>query len=258
MKVLVVDDEPNFRSYLKEVLSEKFKTVYTACDGFEALAITKNHLPDVIISDLMMPRMNGYELCSAIKETDDLCHIPVILLTTKTDEKSQLNSYQSGADVYLTKPFDLEVLEARMVNLLRSKKKLKERYQNLSSDFNLTEKELKNSDEQFMLKFNRLIHRHMGDADLDVKFIVDEMGVSRATLYNKVKLIMNMGVNDYISKLRIAKACSLLTNTQMPIQEIAYLTGYSNQRYFSTAFKQAMGLSPSKYRLENKEDSVLF
>lgn len=248
--ILIVEDDPDLRRFLKEVLSEKFGTIYEANNGMDALSIIRQHLPDIIISDIMMPRMNGLQLCKKVKENPEICHIPFILLTAKTDSESMLTSYKTGADIYLAKPFEMDILEARIINLLKSKNSLKARYKKYALNAELEETTLNNVEEQFIIKLNDIINRNLTNTDLDVKFITEEMGMSRATLYSKLKQLVGLGVNDYINKLRISKASHLLIHTEHSIQEISNQCGFSNQRYFSTVFKQATGSTPSKFREE--------
>ena len=251
--LLIVEDEPDLRRFLVEVLSEKFQTIYEADNGADALILIQREIPDIVISDIMMPQMNGLQLCKKVKENADLCHIPFILLTAKTDSESMLMSYKTGADIYLAKPFDLDILEARIFNLLKNKNSMKERYKKYGLNAEIETPELRNADEQFIIRLNDIIGTHLDNTDLDVKFITEEMGMSRATLYGKMKTLIGMGVNDYINKHRIAKASHLLNSTTLPIQEISNMCGFSNQRYFSTVFKQATGFTPSRYREEASE-----
>ncbi|MGL4292336.1 MAG: two-component regulator propeller domain-containing protein [Bacteroidales bacterium] len=246
--ILIVEDEVELRNFIRESLCDKFKAIYEADNGEAALHLIKQELPDVIISDIMMPGMNGLQLCKAVKENPDICHIPFVLLTAKTDSESMLTSYKTGADIYISKPFDMDILETRVINLAKNKNSMKARYKRYGAHAKLENIEIKNTDEQFIIRLNDIINRNIANSDLDVKFITDEIGMSRATLYNKLKQLTDTSVNDYINKLRIAKAGALLKQSDLPIQEIAGLCGYSNQRYFSTAFKQHTGLSPSKYR----------
>ena len=161
-----------------------------------------------------------------------------------------LTSYKTGADIYLAKPFEMDILEARIINLLKSKNSLKARYKKYALNAELEETTLNNVEEQFIIKLNDIINRNLTNTDLDVKFITEEMGMSRATLYSKLKQLVGLGVNDYINKLRISKASHLLIHTEHSIQEISNQCGFSNQRYFSTVFKQATGSTPSKFREE--------
>lgn len=251
--LLVVEDEPELRKYLKETLSNYFRQVYVAEDGVQALeAITRNQ-PDLIVSDVMMPRMNGFELCRQVKSNIQISHIPVLLLTARTDSDSAVLGYKLGADIYLPKPFDLDLLLSVLRNLLRSREAVRLRYKDAALPVSPKEDTISNADEQFMQKLNKLITDNMMNPDLDVNFIAEQMAMSRASLYTKLKQLIDISTGDYINKLRMAKAIQLLADKNIPIQEVSDQCGFSHQRYFSTVFKQAYGTTPSRYRQEQKQ-----
>lgn len=245
--VLVADDNTDLLEFLQEALSKSFKKVYTATDGTKAMNIIMEHQPDIVVSDVMMPGMNGYELCKKIKENVEISHIAVILLTARDDRQSQLNGYKNGADAYLTKPFEVDVLLELMRNRLHHREVTKTRY--LTVGFiSPEESTFSQADEKFLLKINKIITDNLENTELDVKFICKEIGMSRASLYNKLKAITNMGANDYINKFRMEKAISLISATDLTITEIAEKVGFSTSRYFSTAFKQYTGETPTSYK----------
>jgi signal transduction histidine kinase/DNA-binding response OmpR family regulator len=258
--ILVVEDEPEMRDYLADLLRPKFAKVYTADNGADALILIKQHLPDIVISDIMMARVNGLQLCQQVKSDNDLSHIPFVLLTAKTDSDSIMTGYKAGADAYLEKPFDPDYLLARLSALLRNKTNMKEHYKNYKTAADeSTPMPHSNTDEQFILRLNNIIESQLDNCDLDVKFITDTMGIGRATLYTRMKQLLGVGVNDYINRYRIAKARDLLLTTNLSVQEIATMCGFSNQRYFSTVFKQAKGFAPTHYRerfASNPEDAA--
>lgn len=247
-KVLVVEDDPDLNRFLKEVLKENFRTVYSASNGHEALEITHACAPDIIVSDVMMPEMDGFEMCRSIKEDLAVSHIPVILLTARNDSESHLLGYKLGADAYLAKPFDADFLLTLIRNLLKNREQIRIRYKNnafLPSPQDVT---ISNADEEFLLRLNMLIADNLDNPELDVRFMTEQLAMSRASLYNKVKALTDMGVNDYINKFRIEKSVELLTNTDLSITEISERTGFSYQRYFSSVFKQVKGVTPSGFR----------
>lgn len=250
--VLIVDDNKDFIQYLESELKPLFKTVLKARNGAEALDIMKSNQPDILISDVMMPIMSGYELCKTVKEQIEISHIPVILLTAKSDHESQKVGYKLGADFYLSKPFDIELLLSVVRNILKNKKAIRYKYQQEILSITPEQSTISNADEQFMVRLNKLIKDNYSDPDFDVMSIIDNLAMSRASLYNKMKNITGLGVNDYINKYRIAVACSLLTDTDKSIADIAFESGFTSQRYFSTVFKQAINKTPSNYRSENK------
>lgn len=245
--VLAVDDNTDLLEFLQEALSGSFKKVYTATNGTEAMNILTEHQPDIVVSDVMMPGMNGYELCKKIKENVEISHIPVILLTARDDRQSQLDGYKNGADAYLTKPFEVDVLLELMRNRLRHREDTKIRYLNVGF-ISPEESTFSQADEKFLLKINKIITGNLDNTELDVKFICKEIGMSRASLYNKLKAITTMGANDYINKFRMEKAILLISTTDLTITEIAEKVGFSTSRYFSTAFKQYTGETPTSYK----------
>lgn len=249
--VLVADDNTDLLEFLQEALSESFHRVYTATDGIKALDAIVEHQPDIIVSDVMMPGMNGYELCKKIKENVEISHIPVILLTARDDRQSQLAGYKNGADAYLTKPFEVDILLELMRNRLRHRENTKTRYLNVGF-ISPEESTFSQADEKFLLKINKIITDNLENTDLDVKFICKEIGMSRASLYNKLKAITTMGANDYVNKFRMEKAILLITTTDLTITEIAEKVGFSTSRYFSTAFKQYTGETPTNYKKRNR------
>ena len=220
-----------------------------AGDGEEAIEIINQKHPDIIVSDIMMPKMNGYELCKKIKEDMATSHIPVILLTARGDLDSTTMGYKLGADAYLAKPFDMELLLAVISNQLKNREAIRQKYKEshlLPPE--ATPSQTNNLDEEFMLKLNKLIYDNLSSRELDVKFLTTQMGMSRTPLYAKLKALTNMGVNDYINMIRIDKACQLLVGSSMNITEISETVGFEYPRHFSTLFKQLKGMPPSQYR----------
>lgn len=251
--ILVVDDNPDMTDFLKKALEECFKRVIIAKDGVEALQLIRSHLPDIVVSDVMMPRMNGYELCKNIKEDINISHIPVILLTARDDRQSQISGYKNGADGYLTKPFEVEMLMALIRNRLRNRENTKKRYLSAGLIPTPEESTFSQADETLLLKVNKTIQDNLDNTNLGIQFLCKEIGLSRSSLYNKLKALTGMGANEYISKLRIEKAITLIANTEMTFIEIAEKTGFTTSSYFSTAFKQYTGETPSQYKEKCKK-----
>lgn len=249
--VLVVEDEPELRNYLKVSLKESFRQVYVAGDGVEGFDMAIRHLPDIIISDVMMPRMDGFEFCRLLKSNLEVSHIPVILLTARTDQASTVQGYKEGADFYLPKPFDLEFLLAIVRNLLKNREAVKLRYKEGGGTVSPKEDTISNADEQFVKKLNDLIREQLENPELDVNFVATQMAMSRASLYNKLKALTGVSIGDYINKFRMARVLELLADKELSLLEISEKAGFTNQRYFSTVFKQAYGTTPSKYRQEH-------
>ena len=253
--ILVVDDNPDLTDFLKKALGEYFKRILTASDGVEALQLIKSHTPDIIVSDVMMPRMNGYELCKNIKEDIAISHIPVILLTARDDKQSQMSGYKNGADAYLTKPFEVEMLMELIRNRLKNREHTKKRYLNAGLIPAPEESTFSQADETFLLKLNKIIQENLDSSRLDIPFICKEIGMSRASLYNKLKALTDMGANDYINKFRMEQAILLITGTEMSFTEIAEKVGFTTSRYFSTTFKQYTGETPTQYKEKHKRET---
>ncbi|MCD8135804.1 MAG: DNA-binding response regulator [Parabacteroides gordonii] len=239
------------RNYLKVSLKESFRQVYVAGDGVEGFDMAIRHLPDIIISDVMMPRMDGFEFCRLLKSNLEVSHIPVILLTARTDQASTVQGYKEGADFYLPKPFDLEFLLAIVRNLLKNREAVKLRYKEGKGTVSPKEDTISNADEQFVKKLNDLIRKQLENPELDVNFVATQMAMSRASLYNKLKALTGVSIGDYINKFRMARVMELLADKELSLLEISEKAGFTNQRYFSTVFKQAYGTTPSKYRQEH-------
>ena len=249
--LLIVEDKQDLREFLKNALKDKFKKIYQAENGLVALEVIKQQQPDIIVSDVMMPQMNGYQLCKEIKENLNISHIPVILLTARADSESQMLGYKLGADAYLPKPFEMEMLLSVIQNQMRNREYIKSRYRGNQFILSPQEATFSNADEQFMIKLNEMIDQNLSQPDLDVKFLTAQMAMSRTSLYNKVKELTGMGANDYINRRRIDKAIILLTQSGMSITEISEQVGFTYQRYFSTLFKEMKGMTPSQFRAQH-------
>ena len=249
--LLIVEDKQDLREFLKNALKDKFKKIYQAENGLVALEVIKQQQPDIIVSDVMMPQMNGYQLCKEIKENLNISHIPVILLTARADSESQMLGYKLGADAYLPKPFEMEMLLSVIQNQMRNREYIKSRYRGNQFILSPQEATFSNADEQFMIKLNEMIDQNLSQPDLDVKFLTAQMAMSRTSLYNKIKELTGMGANDYINRRRIDKAIILLTQSDMSITEISEQVGFTYQRYFSTLFKEMKGMTPSHFRAQH-------
>lgn len=249
--LLIVEDKQDLREFLKSALKDKFKKIYQAENGLVALEVIKQQQPDIIVSDVMMPQMNGYQLCKEIKENLNISHIPVILLTARADSESQMLGYKLGADAYLPKPFEMEMLLSVIQNQMRNREYIKSRYRGNQFILSPQEATFSNADEQFMIKLNEMIDQNLSQPDLDVKFLTTQMAMSRTSLYNKIKELTGMGANDYINRRRIDKAIILLTQSDMSITEISEQVGFTYQRYFSTLFKEMKGMTPSQFRAQH-------
>jgi YesN/AraC family two-component response regulator len=248
---MLVDDSQDLLDFLREALTGEFTEIITATSGNKALTILNNgKLPDIIVSDVNMPDGDGYRLCSALKGNDRYSHIPIVLLTARGDGQSQIDSYKAGADAFMAKPFEVDTLLELLKGMLRKKKEIKKKY--LDNEGVLTS-EYGSNEEGFIIRLNKIISDNLSNPDLDQILLCREMGLSRASLFNKMKSITGTGAKEYITRIRIEKAKSLMENTDMSIAEIADKTGFASQSYFSTAFKTSTGLTPSQYKQQNKK-----
>lgn len=245
--LLIVEDDDDLGSFLNEELKDKTQRLYVAKDGIEALGILKTEPIDIIVCDIMMPRMNGYELCRQVKNNIAISHIPIILLTARNDEQSQLLGYKNGADGYITKPFETEMLVAAIGSILRNRESIRNGYrqQVMPAPEDAT---FSSADEQFLIKLRKIVCENLQQVQFNIPFLCREIGMSRTVLYNKLKLLTGLNIKEYVTRIRIEQACILIKESQFSITEIAEQTGFSSVRYFSTVFKQYMGTTPSQYK----------
>ena len=215
--------------------------------------MVQSFLPDIVISDVMMPRMNGFQLCQKMKEKLETSHIPIILLTAREDSMSETSGYKTGADGYLPKPFELDTLVAFIKSKLKNREHMRRRYLNAGNMPMPEENTYSLADEYLLLKLNGIIQEHLAEENLDITLLCRELAVSRASLYQKVKALTGLGANEYINKLRLEKAMALISNTSLSFSEIADQVGFTTPSYFSTAFKQYTGLTPTQYRKKVNE-----
>ena len=243
--ILLIDDDKDLCSLMCRELSEKYK-IYIAHDGQEALGKAEKHLPDLVISDVMMTGMDGYELCNKLKTNLETSHIPIILLTAKSIEEDEGQSYQTGADAFITKPFNLDNLILRIDTLIINRVNLKNAF--LSAyGIELNKVVPTRTDEKFIQTLLQIINNHISDHDLNVDKISPEIGMSRSQLYKKINAVANTSVNLFIRKVRLKKAAELLLESNMNVTEVAYKVGFDNLSYFSTCFQAEFGMSPTKF-----------
>jgi signal transduction histidine kinase/DNA-binding response OmpR family regulator len=248
--ILIVEDNRELSDFLKGRLKKSFK-VLSAFDGVEGLEMAVNHVPDIIICDVMIPGKDGLIVTKSLKSDSRTSHIPVILLTAKSEEEQKISGIKAGADVYVTKPFNFEFLYQNITNLLRSRAMLKAHYLSTAyADDDIPEISVaaRDPDKEFVRKFKELVNENLHHTDFGVKEICHEMGFSRVQLYRKVKALLDSSVNDYVNTMRLRKALKLLKTTGLSISDIAYECGFSSPTYFSTAFKTFYQVTPSDVR----------
>ena len=246
--VLIAEDEPDLLEFIAKELSPYFKSVLKATDGKEALELASRESPNIIVSDVMMPLMNGYELCRTIKNTIEISHIPVILLTAQADSLHREEGYKSGADIFLTKPFDIPVLLAAIRNTLQARSLIHEKYRNLLKPVSPADATFSNADEQFIVKLDKYIESNIANDSLNAQMITEHLCMGRATFYKKMKEVVGLGIMEYVTGKRMALAADLLTRSSLTVSEISQRCGYVDSQYFAKVFKQHLGQSPSLYR----------
>ena len=239
--VLVVDDNESLRTFIASLLKDEYRLLLAA-DGKEALEVAGRQLPDLVISDVMMPVMDGLAFCQALKAQLATSHIPVILLTAKNMEDQRAEGYASGADAYISKPFSEKVLLSRVGNLLKSRLQLKQYYlENGSIDAPAREND-------FLSRFRSYAKNHLSDPDLNVEQLASEVGLSRVQLYRKVKALTGYSPVEVIRIMRLKEAEKRLKNTDKTIAEIAYEVGFSSPSYFSKCYRELFGILPGTSR----------
>jgi signal transduction histidine kinase/CheY-like chemotaxis protein/methylphosphotriester-DNA--protein-cysteine methyltransferase len=244
-KVLVVEDNETLRTYLKQIFNRNYR-VFTAADGKEGLSVALKEIPELIISDVMMPNKDGIQFCEDIKRNELTSHIPVILLTARTDNDSILEGLHIGADDYIPKPFDIDILEARMQNLIENRKALRKSF---AGKLALRPKspEVVSADDRFLKKVMDTIEKFIGDSSFTVESMSAEIGVSSIQLYRKLKALTDMTPNDFIRNMRLIRASDLLAKKAGNVAEVAYQTGFNNLSYFSKCFREKFGVPPSEF-----------
>ncbi|MCK6144901.1 substrate-binding domain-containing protein [Prevotella intermedia] len=243
-RVLVIDDNADIRAYAPALLGDEYD-VMEASDGSEGLKKAVREVPDVVVCDVMMSGMDGLECCKYLKSDSLTCHIPVILLTAKTLDEHRAEGYAYGADAYLTKPFNGNVLKARIKNLITNRKLMKIVFGNDAQQEPM-EAVAQSAESQFVEKFRTIIQGNLGNSDLNVETISHEMAISRAQLYRKIKSITGISPNDIIREARMKRADRLLETTDKSVSEIAYEVGFSSPSYFTKCYREFFGRTPNK------------
>jgi DNA-binding response OmpR family regulator len=244
--ILLVDDNEEILDVLGEELAEKY-TVFTATNGAEALNKLKDESIQLLVSDVMMPVMDGFELCKTIKTHFEYSHVPVILLTAKNTLQSKIAGLELGADAYIEKPFDLEYLFVQIANLLSNRNKIREYFAN-SPLAHIKSIAHSRSDEVFLEKLNEAIRSNLDEPNLDVDQLSKIMNMSRTTLFRKIKSIADLTPNELVNITRLKKAAELLAESDYKIYEISYMVGYNSQTNFGRNFHKQFGMTPTEYQ----------
>lgn len=241
--VLIIDDNADIRSYVHSLLHADY-TVIEAVDGSEGIRKAMKYVPDLIISDVMMPGIDGIECCRRLKSELQTCHIPVILLTACSLDEQRIQGYDGGADSYISKPFSSQLLLARVRNLIDSHRRLKQFF---GDGQTLAKEDVCDMDKNFVEKFKSLLDAKLGDSNLNVEDLGKDMGLSRVQLYRKIKSLTNYSPNELLRIARLKRAASLLASSDMTVAEIGYEVGFSSPSYFTKCYKEQFGESPTDF-----------
>ena len=248
-RLLIVEDNDQLLMLMQQLLRTKYH-VMTASNGLEALETVKKHDFDMIISDVMMPEMDGYELTRRIKGDEETSHLPVILLTAKVQDEDQQEALRAGADDYIPKPFKIKDLQLHIDNIVENRQRI-HRVPNAKEEENETKDEVSKPltmDEEFLQRATNCIYEHLDDADYDRDTFAADMGASASTLYNKLRTLTGMNVTAFIRDIRLKAACRLAReNPGLRVSDIAYRVGFKDPKYFATTFKKEMGMQPKEY-----------
>lgn len=256
MHILLVEDNDELRSYLSRMLRKKY-TIAEAANGIEALGLLEKDIPDLILSDIMMPEMDGFELCQKVKTNISTCHIPLILLTALSEREDVLKGLSLGADDYITKPFDISILESKIKTIFNNRALFRKKY--IEKSVSVNENNLLNDlNKNFMKKLVELVEANITNEEFNIDELAYEMAMSRSVFFKKVKSLTGQNPKDFIRDIKMNKAADLLRDQKYSVSEIAYLIGFPNAKYFSTAFKKYYGISPTTFiEKEKREESYL-
>ncbi|QDO95755.1 response regulator [Formosa sediminum] len=252
-KILVVEDNKELREHLKSELRARYEII-EAINGEEGLKMVHKHYPDLVVSDVMMPKMDGFELCKQLKSEFETCHIPVILLTARALEEDRIEGYKTGADGYLGKPFNMRVLKARISNLLETKRVLREKFSKLGAV--IPSKEVTNNsiDEAFLEKTTKIILDNISDTEFKLEHLLKEVGIGRSQFYRKIQSITGQNPSHFIRTIRLKYASDLLLKGMHTIKEVTHMSGFNSAAYFGKTFKELYNMTPSEYVEAHKKE----
>ena len=248
--LLIVEDSNELRNYLKRELKSQYK-ILAASNGAEGLKVAKESLPDIILTDVIMPEMNGFEFCKRIKADVKTSHIPLLMLTAKTRVDDRIEGIGLGADAYMAKPFDMRLLKLRLSQLIQSRKLIFDKYfGEIKGDCG--KEEVNSTDKKFMQKVLKYIGENMSDSDLSVELLASELNLSRSYLYRKIKTLTGQTVNEFLRKLRLQKAKQILELGNSNVSEVCYKVGFTSPSYFTQCFKAHFGFLPTEVEVKQE------
>ena len=251
--ILVIEDNADIARYMGAILEDRYRVLF-ALDGKEGLAKAEEYMPDLILTDLMMPEMDGYELCRVIRASAILNHIPVIVVTARCEEKDLLMGLEAGADAYLVKPFSADELKIRVAKLLESRRLLREKYSQALQEGKSDSVEISDGDKDFMARLQKVLFANISDTDLSSEILADKLFMSKSQLNRKVKSITGLDTATYVRQSRMSFAKKLIAAGDMSIGDIVMRCGFESPSYFTKTFKQYFGVTPSQYRKQVSGD----
>jgi DNA-binding response OmpR family regulator len=249
-QLLIVEDNVDFSNLISKHLKQ-FYQIQSASNGTEALQILKTHNIDLVVSDVMMPQMDGFELCSIVKTQIETSHIPVILLTALSSSENLIAGLDKGADAYLTKPFDENVLVKQIENILQQRRRIKE---NFSRQFiSQPTLEVSSIDNFFLSRVRTVVEKNISDENFNMEALAVELMISRSKLHRKIKALTGATTSEFVNLIRIKKAVELIKNENYRLNEVTFQVGFSSQSYFNRCFKKVYNVSPKEYFSDHKK-----
>ncbi|PXV60185.1 two component regulator with propeller domain [Dysgonomonas alginatilytica] len=246
VNLLLVEDNEDLLHTMQKILSGRYN-VLSSSNGAEAMEILKTASIDIIISDVMMPEMDGLELCRTLKSNIETSHISIILLTAKNSADDRIECYNAGADGYISKPFDLKVLEARINNFISNKKDKQQEFKS-NVEINISTLEYPSLDEQFLNNAIEIIEKYLAETEFDINTFAEHLNMSKSSLYRKIKTMTGLSPIEFIRNIRLKHACQMLKDKSISISEVAYSVGFSDPKYFTSCFKTEFNITPSEYQ----------
>ena len=254
-RILIVEDDHEIRNYIKSELQESYDVI-EAFDGIEGCELAQSQMPHLIISDVMMPRMDGIQFCKKIKADISTCHIPVILLTARTSIENRIEGLEMGADSYIPKPFNPRHLLVRVQKLIEFRESLLSKFSK-SFDFEAKEMTLTSIDERFLQKAINLVKDNISNSELNIEEMSSDLGMSRVHLYRKLKALTNQTPSEFVRTIRLKQAAYMLLQNKINISEVAYAVGFSSHQYFTSCFQNYFNMSPTQYANKNHNGDLV-
>lgn len=243
--LLIVEDNEDIRNYIRQNLADQY-TVLEASNGIEGIEKALADIPDLVISDIMMPGMNGLDMCKQLKTDEKTSHIPIVLLTARQSDQYEAEGYETGADAYIVKPFSMPLLQTRVRNLIANRAKLRRLFAQSPESY-ANPAGLSTADKLFLSKATRLVEEHMSEDEVSVEWLAGQLFMSRTQLYRKIKAVTNQSVHEFVTGIRLSKAAEMLLQGQHSVTEIAYMVGYADATSFTRMFQKQYGTTPKKY-----------